>query len=129
MSRSKHSTTFTGGSPALSIVGDYCYAYSGSVAVDGSATEMLNFHSSDNITKCLFEIHGVFSQIGQNQIRVLVEFNNVTVIDTYFDASLDMGYLDKSILVIPPLTNVKISMSQASGSDRNMQVTLTGRIY
>jgi len=121
--------TFLGGSPALSIVGDYCYAYSGSVAVDSGPTQMLNFHTSDNITKCLFEIHGLFSQIGQNQIRVLVEFNSVTIIDTYFDSSLDMGWLDKSILVIPPLTNVKISMGQASGSDRDMQVTLTGRIY
>ena len=106
-----------------------CYAYSGDVSISGSATRMLDFQTNSEYAIVQLELHGTFSQIGQNQIRLNVQFNEVDIIDTYFDASLDYGILDKSILIIPPFTAVTIDCSQASGSDRTMQLTLTGEVH
>ena len=125
----KNDPTYTQPSPIgrrLNVIGNICYAYSGDVSVAGSETSMLDFHTSSEVISLKFEIHGTFSQIGQNQIRLHIQFNEADIIDTYFDASLDSSYLDKSELIITPFTHFKCTLSQSSGVNRTMQITSTG---
>ena len=44
----KNVATFLGTQKGLSIVGNYCYAYSGVVRANGSDTTALDFHTGDS---------------------------------------------------------------------------------
>ena len=126
----KNIAIFTGPQQGLNIIGDHCYAYSGTVAVTGSETTMLDFATGKEYLKVVIEPHGTFSQIGQSQLSMHVTINGNTILHTYWDASLDSSMYDTpTLLLIPPLSAVTITLAQASGSDKNMQLTLTGRVY
>ena len=108
----------------------HCYGYSGKVSVSGSNTLCLDFQTNSEYIVMKQEIHGTFSQIGQSQIRSNVLFNSVDIIDTYWDASLDSGWLNGiNFLIVPPFTHVQIYLSQATGSDKDMSVTITGEVH
>ena len=126
----KQIATFLGPQKGLTVAGDYCYAYSGTVAVTGSETTMLDFATGKEYLKVVIEPHGVFSQIGQSQISMAVTINGNTILHTYWDASLDSSMYDTpTLLLIPPLSTVTVTLAQATGSDKDMQLTLTGRVY
>ena len=121
---------FTSAGKGLSVIGNHCYAYSGDVSVSGSSTTMLEFTTGQEYIMSQIDLHGLFSQIGQNQISIDVQINGVSIMHTYWDASIDSSVIDKaSIILIPPLSSVVVTTTQASGSDKTMQVTLTGRVY
>jgi len=91
---------------------------------------MLEFETNSEYIVAKFEYHGALSQIGQNQIRCRLQFNDITIIDTYVDASLDHTIWDTPpTVIIPPFTKCNFSLAQASGSDKDMQLTLTGDVY
>lgn len=126
----KNIAIFTGPQKGLNIIGDHCYAYSGTVSVTGSETTMLDFTTGEQYLKVVIEPHGVFSQIGQSQISMAVTINGNTILHTYWDASLDSSMYDTpTLLLIPPLSTVTVTLAQATGSDKDMQLTLTGRVY
>ena len=59
----------------------------------------------------------------------MVIFNGVSIIHTFFDASVDHTLWDSPpTLIIPPFTNVKMTLAQASGVDKTMQMTLTAKV-
>jgi len=121
-------TSSTGQS--LNIIGKFAYGYSGVTAVDSSLTIMNLFTTGNFVSDISIELNGVFAQIGQNQIHFEVKIDDTIVIDTYWEATLDATVLDfPTRLIIPPYTKVQVSLSQASGSDRNMETTITGKIY
>ena len=108
---------------------EHCYAYSGTVSVD-ALEEMLAFTTGSGYILGHFELHGTLAQIGQSQIRVLVTLNSVTIIDTYFDATVDSTIFDfPTEILLPPLTETSIQIGQASGSNKDMQLTFVGRVY
>jgi len=123
-------TPFSGPSKGLTTIGNHCYAYSGDVSVSGSATEMLSFTTGKKYIISEFEYHGTIAQIGNNQLAIEVLLNGVSIIHTYFDATVNHTLWDNPPkILIPPLSKVVITLAQASGSDRNMQVTLVGKVY
>jgi len=114
----------------LNTVGSFAYGYSGVVSVSNSLTTMNLFTTGNFVSKLWIELNGVFSQIGQSQIHFEVKIDDSIIIDTYWDAALDAFLFDfPTRLIIPPYTKVEISLAQASGSDRNMETTITGKIY
>ena len=115
---------------SLNIVGNFAYGYSGVTAVDNSLTTMNLFTTGNFVSDIAVELHGVFAQIGQNQIHFEVKIDDTIVVDTYWEAPLDATSFDfPTRLIIPPYSKVEVSLSQASGSDRNMETTITGKIY
>jgi len=114
----------------LNIVGNFAYGYSGVNAVSGSLTTMNKFTTGNYTADLAIDIHGTFAQIGQNQVQFEVKMNGVQVINTTWDATLDASFFDfPPKLIVPAYTEVEVSLSQASGSDRNMETTITGTIY
>ncbi len=121
---------FTGTGKGLTIIGNHCYAYSGDVSVSASNTTMLDFTSGKEYIIAQFEYHGTIAQIASNQLAIEVKLNGNSIIHTYFDATVDHTLWDSPpTILIPPLSNVTITLAQASGADRNMQVTLVGKVY
>ena len=107
-----------------------CYAYSGDVAVSASNTTMLEFSTNSEYIVATFEYHGTIAQIASNQLAIELTLNGVSIIHTYYDATVDHTLWDyPPKIIIPPFTDFKITLAQASGSDRTMQVTLTGEVF
>jgi len=106
------------------------YAYSGDVSVSGSATPMLSFQTNSEYIIAKFEYHGALAQIGANQLAIEVTLNGKSIIHTFFEATYDHTLWDTPpTLIIPPFSEFILTLAQASGSDRTMQVTLTGKVY
>ena len=126
----KANAIFSGPQKGLTIIGDHCYAYSGDIAVSGSNTTMLEFTTGKEYSIVQIEPHGLFSQIGQSQISIEVLLNGNSILHTFWDASLDSSMFDMPTnLLIPPLSSVKITLAQATGADKTMQMTLIGKVY
>jgi hypothetical protein len=119
----------TGTGTTLNYVGDHCYAYSGDVSVGASLTNMLEFVTAEQYIVATYQIHGLFAQIGANQTQVEVIMNGESITHTYWDSVQDnLNPLENNIL-LPPFSKFTFKLAQASGSDRNMQLTLLGRVY
>ena len=127
------SNSFTGASQSLEIAGDFCYSYSGVVAVDNLLVVMNSFTTGNYLSIIALELHGAFAQIGTNQTRLEVKLNGAQIINSFWDPTLDSAYtmLEQRRLIIPAYTEVEVSLSQATGAGnpRNMETTITGRIY
>ena len=114
---------------ALNYVGDHAYAYSGDVSVSGSLTTMLEFNTAEQYIIASYQIHGLYAQIGANQIQLEIIMNGESVTHTFWDSGGDnINPLENRIL-LPPFTKITFELAQASGSDRAMQLTLLGRVY
>ena len=113
----------------LNQIGNLVYAYSGDVTVSASNTTMLQFTTNSDAIKCKVEYHGTIAQIASNQLRIGINLNGISIIDTYFDATVDHTLWDQPpTLIIPPFTKFEMFLAQASGSNRTMQATLTGEV-
>ena len=114
---------------SLNYVGTHAWAYSGTVAVSGSLTTMLEFDTTNQYIVATYQIHGTLSQIGASQVRINVIINGETITDTYWDSAQDnLNPLENNIL-LPPYSNIKIELAQASGSNKDMQLTLMGKVH
>jgi len=121
---------FSGPAETLEVAADHCYSYSGVVAVSGSLTVMNQFTTGNYLANIVIDIHGVFAQIDVSQIQFQVKINGAQIINTTWVSALDASFFDfPSRLIVPPFSQVEVSLAQASGSDRNMETTITGRVY
>jgi len=133
MARTKigSNATYTGNQEGITLIGDHCYAYN-DVSVSGSLTDILNFTTGKGYLIVTIELNGNRSGIGQAQLQFKILLNGVTVMLNVWDQSSINQYSDDltvTRLLIPPLTNVLVQAAQSSGSNRDMQITLTGRVY
>jgi len=118
-------------------VSDFAYAYSGEVSCSfNTETTLLNFKSGAGICVAKFD-YGIndvnmdvgthaFYQVYFNDLRVMYRrdemyFNTGAKAATMLSATLNM--------IIPPLTQVKITGRQSDGDAHNMYAMLTGRVY
>ena len=126
----KNIATFLSAGKGLVVIGSHCYSYSGTVSVSGSATTMNSFTTGNYYSRITVEPHGTIDQIGQSQTRFLCTMNGVTIFDTYWAPTQDASLFDyPSVLIVPPRTEVVLKLAQASGSNKDMQTTVIGRIY
>ncbi len=118
----------TGTSTNLNYVGKHAFGYSGTVSVSGSLTTMLEFVTTNQYIVGTYQIHGTFAQIGASQIRINVIINGESITDTYWDSAQDnLNPLENNIL-LPPYSTIKVELAQASGADKDMQLTLMGEV-
>ena len=118
-----------GTSTSLNYVGKHAYAYSGDVSVSGSLTTMLEFTTAEQYVVGHYQIHGLFAQIGANQLRLNITVNGESITDSYWDSAQDNLNPFENLILLPPYSRIKFEASQASGSDRTMQITLMGEVY
>ena len=119
----------SGTGTSLNYVGQHAFAYSGDVSVTGSLTTMLEFSTAEQYVVGYYQIHGTFAQIGNNQITIELTINGESIVHTFWTfVDEDVSALENRIL-LPPYSRVRFQLAQASGADRNMQLTLQGRVY
>ena len=121
-------------SPGLGIryIGGHCYAYSGTVDVDATETDLLNFTSgSGYIVARWLPQYMVAAHVGDD-FRFVVYFNNQIVASLIMAAAADRDAFYPGVvhLVIPPFTEVKATADNATQNvARLVGGILTGRVY
>jgi len=121
-------------SPGLSLhyVGGHCYAYSGTVDVDATETDLLNFTSGAGyIVARWLPQYMVAAHVGDD-FRFVVYFNNQIVASLIMAAAADRDAFYPGVvhLVIPPFTEVKATADNATQNvARLVGGILTGRVY
>jgi len=126
----KQIATFLGPQLGLTIVGDHCLAYSGSVNVeDGTSADitMLDFRTGKYYA--LVDIVWTNSGISTDAFFEEVQLNGVAVYLNHYDASPDKFEKQPVPFLIPPLTHVKVLYGSGSSSAVASTVVLTGRVY
>jgi len=121
--------TYLGGSSALVVSGDYCYAYSGPVAQAGSATEktMLLFQTPKTLIKGSFDFaYGPLND--DNNATMIISFNGQQVYQQEQESS-ERKYSVPVVLIIPPNTDVKVTTQTTASGNPQMMVKFVGRIY
>jgi len=110
----------------------WCYAYSGLTSVSGSLTTMLDIQTNSEYIVVTIELNGNRAGIGQAQIQFKILLNGVTIMFNIWDQSTINQYSDDltvTRLLIPPHTSALVQVAQSSGTNRNMEITLTGEVY
>ena len=126
---SKEITTFIGGSKSLNVVGDYCYAYSGADHTEGAATEKtyLLFHTADKVIKGKFD-WGYQALNNNENTTMKIYFNNVQVFQMEKEGS-ELQYNLENDMIIPPLTEVKITLQTTQSGNPNILLSLQKDIW
>jgi hypothetical protein len=110
-------------------LGQHAYAYSGSIAVGGSLTTMLDFTTGANSYWVGdFRVEGAFDDVAGSTIQVKVSMDGQTIM---LAKTTEDRYGDRPeiSLLIPPQTRVHIEAFQNTGGDLDFQAILVGRVY
>tara|TARA_Y100000588_G_scaffold390106_1_gene494597 strand:- start:1767 stop:2180 length:414 start_codon:yes stop_codon:yes gene_type:complete len=115
---------------SLNYVGQHAYAYSGTIAITGSATTMLEFVTAEQYVLGELNFSGVWGNLGSSAVTMTLNINGEdTIVNTVANTSARDVEGTPYPILLPPYSRIVISMSQASGSDRDFQATIVGRVY
>jgi len=110
-------------------LGDHAYAYSGSIAVGGSLTTMLDFTTGfSSYWVGDFRVEGAFDDVAGStiQVKVIMDGQTIMLAKTTEDRYGDRPEIK---LIIPPQTRVQVQATQNTGGDLDFQAILVGRVY
>ena len=112
-------------------LGDWAYAYSGSIGVDDSSpgTTLLEFTSGSGIIVGFFNsIFGIEGNTNDDYLWT-VYLNNQKVIAIMASSARDLD-ANRIDIIIPPFSQVKVTAINASTSTTNqVGSNITGRVY
>jgi len=118
--------SFTGPAEALEIIGDHCYAYSGSFNPTTGPTTYLSFTTGNYYTVGQFEMNGDFAGGGGNYMNVDIYLNDTKIIHEQDIANNYLAGDNQYAVIIPPYTKVQADLGGASVP---MNINYIGRIY
>lgn len=109
-------------------IGDYCFGYSGLIAVPGAGvagTTMLNFTSGSGY------IYGELSWHSESSTSadefIVVKLNNLVVMQSRYSNAYYSSNDQEYKIIIPPQTEVLMLFGNDGGTDATF--TFTGRVY
>ena len=109
-------------------VGNWAYAYSGSVGVDNNETALVESVSQSGIIVAEFQPQYLVKSGDDYFFQVYL--NDLVVIGLHLIAADTYTPYEKSKVIIPPLTLVKITAQNTTdSSNNNVAAVLTGRVY
>ena len=103
------------------------YAYSGLQSISTVATDLLNFNSGSNTLSVTWQPTYFTVNTGED-LYFKTYMNEILIRNEEITSSSSNTPYDEIQLIIPPLTKFVITGQLASG-ERNIGVTLTGRVY
>jgi hypothetical protein len=116
----------------LNYIGIHCFAYSGSIANDGSnETTLLEFQTSRKYIKGKVQTGYSFTGDTADTFRFKVYFNDIIIYEFLDDGAQFYGDPHIPInVVIPPFTNVKVTGANvASSAAKLIMANVTGKLY
>jgi len=107
----------------------YCYAFSGSVAVNNVETVLLEFTSGSGLIRATFQFY--YPEILTDDYEYSIYFNDIVVGGhNVAESYRNMNPGIPMYFIIPPFTKVKgTAINQETTDNNNQQLVLTGRVY
>jgi len=118
---------FTGTQKGLTIIGNHCYAYSGSKATSATPTNFLEFTTGKHYI--IAKLQPAYFSSYTGNISFLIKFNGQDVQYAEVTSSRDYTPYDEIHLLIPPLTFVEVVLDNLDGGSDLAGVSITGRVY
>ena len=130
MSKTKKSSNaqFTSAGKGLTVIGNHCYAYSGSITVTSTpSTTLLDFHTGKGYM--IVELQPSYFTLGTGEDAYFQTFiNGIQIRNDEIGSSTAERLPSELIILIPPLSHFEVTSYTAS-ADRLLGVTLTGEVY
>ena len=114
--------------PGIRYIGNYAYAYSGSVSVDSSGADLLDFTTGAGFINSQLQISTTGGE-GTN-FDMILKLNDIDIISEEFGNTYQLYPSASSpwLLIIPPFTSFKLNL-KSQGSAKAWLATFTGRVY
>jgi len=128
----KNTATFLGPNKGLSTLGEHCYSFSGSITVaQNTETTLSEFQTGKFYIRGGVSIQGNFDSMGSSGLAVNIYLNGTKIVESETSASNDsVAPFDYPLqIIVPPNTEVKITVSKAASGNHAIQSLLTGRTY
>jgi len=120
----------SGTSSSLNYVGNHAYAYSGTIAIAGTSTTMLAFKTGNSYLKGQLNFSGVWGDMGSSPVTMILSINGEnTVVNKVANVSARDVEGTPYPILLPPNSKIVVSMLQTSGTNRDYQATIIGRVY
>ena len=108
----------------------YCWAYSGDIAVTNLETTALNFGTNSEYIRARFQLSS--DSGSSDNIRSIIYFNDIQVYSAKYQEDNLKPWSDTLDLhlIIPPFTNVKFTLANASSvTAREHFVQMVGKVH
>jgi len=128
MARTKigSNATFSGTQKGLSIVSDWCYAYSGEVSVTNVLKTLLEYQTESKIT--MIEYYPIYFTNHSEDFLYTVNLNGQSIHAVVLNDQDNAPFVGIKLL-IPPNTLVTVTGICLDASTRTIGALMTGRIY
>ena len=111
-------------------IGQHAYAMSGLINADENLTTLLDFTTGTGYIEAWVQIYASTTQADDYEINILM--NDVKIISSEYEKSYSGQFVNgiPRRVIIPPLTQVKITAQNTQGSTHaDWSAVVTGRVY
>jgi len=118
--------SFTGPAESLEIIGNHCYAYSGTFNPTATASTYLKFTTGNYYVVGSVEVNADWAGTGGNNMIIEIYLNGTRIV---FEQDVANDYVPGDTefkLIIPPYTEVQVDLT---GATAKANANITGRIY
>ena len=121
---------FSGTGNFFTILGDHISGLNGGVNTSGSNNETTMFQATTGKYYSVCNIRYSISSSSGDDIEMKMYYNGITVFGEYATSGTTEGEMFPLNIIIPPLTEVKLTANnKASSTGREVFTIITGRIY
>jgi len=113
--------------PGIRYIGDWAYAYSGLSDTSSSNVNYLEFTSGTGLI--VSKIQPFYRADSTYNLSYIISFNGIEVYGFEITSSMDYSPYSEIHLIIPPYTEVTVSIRNLGGGTSAAGVSLTGRVY
>jgi hypothetical protein len=99
----------------LNYLGQHAYAYSGIVSVDDNETTLLEFTSLKN-GYLVGAYQPNYESLSGDDFKFLVYINDIVISSVQISASRDYTPYEEIEIIVPPLTTLKVTAQNETGS-------------
>jgi len=123
----KQIATFLGASKSLITLGDHIYALSGQVQYTDTETTFIDGETGKYYSDVFIQYSSLY--YGSDDPTVKVYFNGILIIATAHSTTEDAGKNMPLRIIIPPLTTVKVTVTNQDSSAQQGFIFMKGRTY
>jgi len=117
----------------LRYIGDWAYAYSGTINVTATPINLLEFTSGAGVIVGKLKVMQATAAAEADDVLASLLFNGLYIFRMLLGKNafneFDPSSITATDIIIPPRTLVQVELDNLSGTDADMSALLTGRVY